>query len=85
MRIGGPPGIEPSHLGQRIAHVAKRLCEVEVWRRLADDLISHGGDDIIKLEERVDAQAEEIAAQADRIAWLELMLGVAIQKREVDG
>lgn len=83
MQIADPPGLH--HFGARIAHIAKRLCEVETWRRLAQDLIEHGGDDIIKLEERIDAQAETIAAQAERIVRLELMLGVAIQKREVEG
>lgn len=66
----------------RISMIAKRLCEVETWRRLAQDLIEHGGDDIIKLEERVDALQATNKAQAERIARLELQCGIAIEKRE---
>jgi hypothetical protein len=72
-------------IAARVADIAKRLCGVETWRRLAQDLIEHGGDDIIKLEERVDAQSETIAEQAERIVRLELLLGVAIQRRDVEG
>lgn len=75
---------EHARILSRLSMIAKRLCEVETWRRLAQDLIEHGGDDIIKLEERVDALQETNAAQAERIARLELQCGIVIERKDVE-
>jgi hypothetical protein len=80
-----PPDIgDLEQLRRRVVGVAKRLCEVETWRRIAHDLIEHGGDDIIKLEERVDALQATNKAQAERIARLELQCGIVIERKDVD-
>ena len=63
---------------RRALALPNRVRDLEEWRRLAMDLIDHCGDDIIKLEERIDVQDE-------RVMRLELAMGIAIVSRDVEG
>ena len=68
----------------RLRDIAKRLCTVEGWKSLAMDLIEHCGDDIIKLEERVDTLEDELSDLRRNVVELKLQLGTAIESHEVD-
>ena len=66
------------HNLRRALALPNRVRELEDWRRIAMDLVEHCGDDIIKLEERIDAQDE-------RVMRLELAMGVVFRDLEVEG
>ena len=68
----------------RLSVIARRLCDVETWSRLAQDLIERGGDDIVKLDELIEEQRLALDRQAERIARLELQCGIAFDRRDVD-
>lgn len=75
---------EAARIMSRLSVIARRLCDVETWSRIAQDLIEHGGGDIVKLEERVEEQQLALDKQAERLARLELQCGIALARRDVD-
>ncbi len=63
---------------RRALALPNRVRDLEDWRQIAMDMIEYCGDDIVKLEERIDAQDE-------RVMRLELAMGIVFRTTETEG